>query len=150
MNRHTLNASAYADHEDTRNLANTCHSCRPGVDININYPPRLRGGRSRGIGRGIRRCASTDQPRIGGRVSDQGLIDALRDRIADLGDPGAVVIGYAIVVEVITPEHPGPWLKTLSDADSTPWAQVGRIAALDQITRHDLDAGWRPDEGDHE
>ena len=81
-------------------------------------------------------------------MSDQALIDALRDRIADLGDPGAVVIGYAAVVEVVTPEHPGPWLKTLSDADSTPWAQVGRIAALDQITRHDLDAGWRPDEGD--
>ena len=50
--------------------------------------------------------------------------------------------------EVLTPEHPGPWLKTPSDADSTPWAQAGRIAALDQITRHDLDAGWRPDEGD--
>ena len=81
-------------------------------------------------------------------MSDQGLIDALRDRIADLGDPGAVVIGYAIVVEVLTPEHPGPWLKTLSDADSTPWAQEGRVSALHQITRHELDAGWRPDEGD--
>ena len=81
-------------------------------------------------------------------MSDQGLIDALRDRIADLGDPGAVVIGYAIVVEVLTPEHPGPWLKTLSDADSTPWAQEGRVSALHQITRHELDAGWRPGEGD--
>jgi len=39
VNRHTLNASAYADHEDTLNLASTCHSCRPGVDININYHP---------------------------------------------------------------------------------------------------------------
>ena len=39
MNRHTLNASAYADHEDTLNLANTHHSCRPGVDINVNYHP---------------------------------------------------------------------------------------------------------------
>ena len=83
-------------------------------------------------------------------MSDQGLIDALRDRIADLGDPGAVVIGYAAVVEVLTPEHPGPWLKTLSDSDSTPWAQVGRVAALHQITRRELEAGWRPDEGDHE
>lgn len=83
-------------------------------------------------------------------MSDQALIDALRDRIADLGDPGAVVIGYAIVVEVVTPDSDGPWLKTLADSDSTPWAQVGRIAALDQITRHDLDAGWSSDEGDHE
>jgi len=81
-------------------------------------------------------------------VSDQGLIDALRDRIADLGDPGAVVIGYAIVVEVVTPDSDGPWLKTLEDSASTPWAQVGRVTALHQITRHDLDAGWRLDEGD--
>ena len=81
-------------------------------------------------------------------MSDQGLIDALRDRIADLGDPGAVVIGYAIVVEVITPEHPGPWLKTLEDSTSSPWAQVGRVSALHQITRRELDAGWRPGEGD--
>jgi len=72
-------------------------------------------------------------------VSDQGLIDALRDRIADLGDAGAVVIGYAIVVEVVTPGEDGPWLKTLEDSNSTPWAQ---------ITRHELDAGWRPGEGD--
>ena len=81
-------------------------------------------------------------------MSDQGLIDALRDRIADLGDPGAVVIGYAAVVEVITPDSDGPWLKTLADSDSTPWAQMGRVAALHQITRHELDAGWRPGEGD--
>ena len=81
-------------------------------------------------------------------MSDQGLIDALRDRIADLGDPGAVVIGYAIVVEVITPEHPGPWLKTLEDSTSSPWAQMGRVSALHQIARHELDAGWRPGEGD--
>ena len=83
-------------------------------------------------------------------MSDQALIDALRDRIADLGDPGAVVIGYAAVVEVLTPEHPGPWLKTLEDSTSSPWAQVGRVAALHQITRRELEAGWRPDEGDHE
>ena len=82
------------------------------------------------------------------RVSDQGLIDALRDRIADLGDPGAVVIGYAIVVEVVTPGEDGPWLKTLGDSDSTPWAQMGRVSALHQITRNELDAGWRPGEGD--
>lgn len=63
-------------------------------------------------------------------MSDQGLIDALRDRIADLGDPGAVVIGYAIVVEVVTPGEDGP------------------VSALHQITRHELDAGWRPGEGD--
>ena len=81
-------------------------------------------------------------------MSDQGLIDALRDRIADLGDPGAVVIGYAIVVEVVTPGEDGPWLKTLEDSTSTPWAQEGRVASLHQITRHELDAGWRPGEGD--
>ena len=83
-------------------------------------------------------------------MSDEGLIDALRDRIADLGDPGAVVIGYAIVVEVITPDSDGPWLKTLEDSTSTPWAQMGRVTALHQVTRHELEAGWRPDEGDHE
>ena len=83
-------------------------------------------------------------------MSDQGLIDALRDRIADLGDPGAVVIGYAAVVEVITPGEDGPWLKTLEDSNSTPWAQEGRVTALHQITRHELDAGWRPGEGDDE
>lgn len=81
-------------------------------------------------------------------MSDQGLIDALRDRIADLGDPGAVVIGYAIVVEVATPGEDAPWLKTLADSTSTPWAQEGRVTALHQITRHELDAGWRPGEGD--
>lgn len=81
-------------------------------------------------------------------MSDQGLIDALRDRIADLGDPGAVVIGYAIVVEVVTPGEDSPWLKTLEDSNSTPWAQMGRVSALHQITRHELDAGWRPGEGD--
>ena len=74
-------------------------------------------------------------------MSDQGLIDALRDRIADLGDAGAVVIGYAIVVEVVTPGEDGPWLKTLEDSNSTPWAQMGRVSALHQITRHELDAG---------
>ena len=71
-------------------------------------------------------------------MSDQGLIDALRDRIADLGDAGAVV----------TPGEDGPWLKTLEDSNSTPWAQMGRVSALHQITRHELDAGWRPGEGD--
>ena len=81
-------------------------------------------------------------------MTDQPLIDALRDRIADLGDPGAVVIGYAAVVEVVTPGEDAPWLKTLEDSTSSPWAQVGRVSALDQITRHELDAGWRPDEGD--
>lgn len=81
-------------------------------------------------------------------MSDQGLIDALRDRIADLGDPGAVIVGYSAVVEVITPDSDGPWLKTLGDSTSTPWAQVGRVAALHQITRHELEAGWRPGEGD--
>ena len=81
-------------------------------------------------------------------MSDQGLIDALRDRIADLGDPGAVVIGYAIVVEVVTPGEDAPWLKMLKDSTSSPWAQEGRVTALHQITRHELDAGWRPDEGD--
>jgi len=39
VSRHTLTASAHADHEDTRNLTNTHHSCRPGVDINIDYHP---------------------------------------------------------------------------------------------------------------
>ncbi len=39
MSRHTLTASAHADHEDTRNLANTHHACRPGVDITIDYHP---------------------------------------------------------------------------------------------------------------
>ena len=39
MSRHTLNASAYADHEDMRDMANINHSCRPGVDITINYHP---------------------------------------------------------------------------------------------------------------
>ena len=81
-------------------------------------------------------------------MSDQPLIDALRDRIADLGDPGAVVIGYAIVVEVVTPGEDAPWLKTLEDSASSPWAQVGRVAALHQITRRALEAGWRPGEGD--
>ena len=83
-------------------------------------------------------------------MSDQGLIDALRDRIADLGDAGAVVIGYAIVVEVVTPGEDAPWLKTLEDSNSTPWAQMGRVSALHQITRHELDAGWRPGEGDEQ
>ena len=83
-------------------------------------------------------------------MSDQALIDALRDRIADLGDPDAVVIGYAIVVEVVTPDSDGPWLKTLEDSASTPWAQVGRVTALHQIVTRSLDAGWMPDEGDHE
>lgn len=81
---------------------------------------------------------------------DQALRDALRDHIAHLGDPGAVIVGYSAVVEVITPDSDGPWLKTLGDSNSTPWAQVGRVAALQQITRHELEAGWRPDEGDHE
>ena len=40
------------------------------------------------------------------------------------------------------------WLKTLQDRDSTPWAQEGRVAALHQTTRHELEAGWRPGEGD--
>ena len=40
------------------------------------------------------------------------------------------------------------WLKTLEDSNSTPWAQMGRVSALHQITRHELDAGWRPCEGD--
>ena len=81
-------------------------------------------------------------------MSDQVLIDALRDRIADLGDSGAVVIGYAIVVEVVTPGEDAPWLKTLEDSTSSPWAQVGRVAALHQITRRALEAGWQPGEGD--
>ena len=78
-------------------------------------------------------------------ISDEPLRDALRERIADLGDPGAIVIGYAAVIEVVTADTDGPWLKTLVDDQSTPWAQCGRVAALDQITRYELDAGWRPD-----
>lgn len=83
-------------------------------------------------------------------MSDQGLIDALRDRIADLGDPGAVVIGYAAVVEVLTPDSDGLWLKTLEDPASTPWAQVGRVTALHQIVTRSLYDGWMPDEGDEQ
>ena len=82
--------------------------------------------------------------------TDQALRDALRDHIAHLGDPGAVIVGYSAVVEVITPDSDGPWLKTLGDSDSTPWAQVGRVAALQQIVASSLEAGWMPDEGDHE
>jgi hypothetical protein len=39
VSRHTLTASALADHEDTRNFTSTPHSCRPGVDITIDYHP---------------------------------------------------------------------------------------------------------------
>lgn len=35
------------------------------------------------------------------------------------------------------------WRKT-----GRAWAQMGRVSALHQITRHELDAGWRPGEGD--
>ena len=79
---------------------------------------------------------------------DQALRDALRDRIADLGDPGAVIVGYSAVVEVITPDSDGPWLKTLGDSNSTPWAQVGRVAALQQIVASSLEAGWIADQED--
>ena len=43
-------------------------------------------------------------------MSDQALIDALRDRIAD-PETRAVVIGYAIVVEVVTPARTRPGSK---------------------------------------
>jgi len=39
VSRHTLTASAHADHEDMSNIASANHSCRPGVDITINYHP---------------------------------------------------------------------------------------------------------------
>ena len=39
MSRHTLTASAHADHEHTLTLTNTLHSCRPGVDVTIDYHP---------------------------------------------------------------------------------------------------------------
>jgi len=39
VSRHTLTASAHADHEDTLNLGLAPHSCHPGVDITINYHP---------------------------------------------------------------------------------------------------------------
>ena len=77
---------------------------------------------------------------------DQALRDAIRDRIADLGDEGVIVVGYAAVVEVVSPGHDGPWLKTLQDCDSTPWAQVGRVAALHGIAQDDLAAGWSADD----
>ena len=38
MSRHTLTASAHADHEDMSNIASPYY-CRPGVDITINYHP---------------------------------------------------------------------------------------------------------------
>ena len=38
MSRHTLTASAHADHEDMFNLTHA-HLCRPGVDITIDYHP---------------------------------------------------------------------------------------------------------------
>ena len=39
MSRHTLTASAHADHEDMRDITSTFHSCRPGVDVTIDYHP---------------------------------------------------------------------------------------------------------------
>lgn len=90
--------------------------------------------------------SDTDLP--GGRdvSSDEALKDALRERIGALGDPGAVIVGYAAVVEIVTPDVPGSWLKTLMDHESTPWAHVGRIAGLSQIAEHQLADGWSEDE----
>ena len=78
---------------------------------------------------------------------DQALRDAIRDRVADLGGPGAIVVGYSLVVEVVTPDVDGPWLKTLDDRDSTPWAAVGRARALVQVAEHRLAQGWEPGDG---
>lgn len=78
--------------------------------------------------------------------TDTPLRDAIRDRIADLGDDGAVIVGYAAVVEVVTPDSPGSWLKVLQDDDSTPWSQVGRVRALHQIVDSGLAEGWEADE----
>lgn len=77
---------------------------------------------------------------------DTPLRDALRDRIRDLGNEGAVIVGYAAVVEVVTPDDNGPWLKVLMDDDSTPWAHMGRIRALGQIADSNLSAGWEDDD----
>lgn len=77
---------------------------------------------------------------------DLPLRDALRDRISDLGHSGAVIVGYAAVVEVITPEEGRTWLKVLADSDSQPWQHVGRVVALQQIMEGNLSAGWEGDE----
>ena len=81
-------------------------------------------------------------------MSDQALIDALRDRIADLRRPRRRRHRIRHRRRSPHPEHPGPWLKP----SATPTRPRGRkwdaSPHFDQITRHDLDAGWRPDEGD--
>ena len=81
----------------------------------------------------------TDEP-------TDNMPDAIRDRIRDLGDPDAVVIGYALVAEVITPDVEGPWLKVLQDDNSSSWAQVGRVRGLWQMVDHSLSAGWQGDD----
>lgn len=77
---------------------------------------------------------------------DQALRDAIRDRIADLGDDGVIVVGYDITAEVVTPDRPDPWLRTLGDDTSTPWAQLGRIEAIRMAAREALRAGWSDDD----
>lgn len=81
-------------------------------------------------------------------MSDDELRAALTKRIADLGDPGAIVVGYAAVVEVVTAGEDGPWLKTLADKDSPAWAQLGRTYALKSLFERSLDDGWNEDDDD--
>ena len=50
-------------------------------------------------------------------MTDQTLRDAIRDHLADRGDPGAVVVGYSIVAEVVTADVNGPWLDVQRGAD---------------------------------
>lgn len=79
-------------------------------------------------------------------ATDAMLRTALRDHIAALGDADPVIVGYAVAVEVITPDIDGPWLKVLTDSDSTPWTQVGRITALLQLMQDRLRDWWTGDD----
>lgn len=81
-------------------------------------------------------------------LDDAAFRTAISARIADLGDEDALVIGYAVVAEVVTPGDPEPWLKTLSDRSSTTWAQIGRAHALRRQFEMNLDAGWSGDNDD--
>jgi len=79
-------------------------------------------------------------------MTDQTLRDAIRDHLADRGDPGAVVVGYSIVAEVVTADETGPWLWMYSDDDSTAWARIGRARALAVLAERDLADGWQGDD----
>lgn len=80
--------------------------------------------------------------------SDEKLRTLLADHIAEMEDKPIVVVGYALVAEVASPDEDSTWLKTLADTGSAPWTQIGRSRALVRTFEMELDRGWDEDHAD--